>query len=136
MQRDCRGADVAGDAVGFVLEAWIQGDQMREAAFLVAMDRGSDGPLAFAQNLLDAGQEVGVDEKIFEAPILRERRFEAIEVAERLVHVGFLDLDIAHLDRGVALDDAGIGILAHALSVDRDILRYVDDKVAEDRRGA
>jgi hypothetical protein len=76
------------------------------------------------------GNKILVDEDVAEAPVVFHRRLEAVEIAERLVHVGFLDLDIAELDGGLALEDAGVGGLADDLGVDLHILRDVDDEIA------
>ena len=48
------------------------------------------------------------------------------------MHVGFVDLDIAEMDRRVALDDAVGSCLAHDLGIDDGILGHVDDEVALD----
>jgi hypothetical protein len=58
-----------------------------------------------------------------------QRGLQPVEIAERLVHVGLFDLDIAELDCGIALDDA-VGRLAHDLRIDDDVLRHVDDEIA------
>jgi hypothetical protein len=69
---------------------------------------------------------------MLEAPVGFNRHQQAVEIAERLVHVGLFDLDIAHVDCRIAFDDATVGILAHHLGVDHGILRDVDDQIAED----
>ena len=73
------------------------------------------------------------------SPVFLQLRLQPVEIAERLVHVGLVHLDIAHVDHRIARDDALVGILADHLRVDRDVLRHVDDEVAQDaassRRG-
>ena len=136
MHGDGGGADVAGDAIGLVLEAGIE----RHQRCLTAMDRFVNGcgdfPIALAQDLLHLAQKIGVDRKVLEAPVGLDRQEQPVEIAQGLVHVGFLDLDIAHLDRRIALDDAAVGILAHHLRIDHGILRDVDHQVAENLRRA
>ena len=80
--------------------------------------------------------EMRRDQQVLPAPVLFEHGLQPVEIAERLVHVGLVDLDIAELDGGVALDDAVARRLAHDLRVDHRVLRHVDDEVAEDQRRA
>ncbi len=83
-------------------------------------------------DLLDLRDEVRGDQQVLPAPVLLQHDLEPVEIAERLVHVGLVDLDIAELDGGVALDDAVGGRLAHDLRIDDGVLRHVDDEVAVD----
>ena len=95
-----------------------------------------DGPVALAQDALHLRQQMKVEVEVFPAPVLHQRDLQPVEIAERLVHVGLFDLDIAHADRGIARDDPGVGILADGLRVDDRVLRHVDDEIAEDLRRA
>ena len=116
------------------------------ADFHVAVDGGGDAPVprlrlrlvrqSRAQDLLHLRDEMRRDEHVLPAPFALQRDLQAVEIAERLVHVGFVDLDIAELDGGVALDDAVGGGLAHDLRVDDRVLRHVDDEIAQDLRRA
>ncbi len=132
MHGDGGGADVAGDAVGLVVEARPERDDVGSRGFQIAVDRRRHAPFALAQDALHLRDEILRDEQVVPAPILVQHRLEAVEIAERLVHVGFVDLDIAELDGGVALDDAVDGRLAHHLGIDHRVLRHVDDEVALD----
>jgi hypothetical protein len=96
------------------------------------MNRGGDLPVTLAQNLLHLAIKIGVNREALEAPVGLNGHQEPVKVAERLVHVGLFDLDIAHVNGRIALDDATVGILADHLRVDDGILRDVDDQVAED----
>ena len=136
MHGDRRRADVAGDAVGLVLQAGPQADDEGPRRIHVAVDGGGDAPVALAQDALHLRDQVRRDQQVLPAPILFQHRLQAVEIAERLVHVGLVDLDIAELDRRIALDDAVGRGLAHDLRVDDRILRHVDDEVAEDLGGA
>ena len=136
MHGDSRRADIAGDAVSFILQARPQSDHGGTRGFLVMINGCSDAPLALAQDFLHVGQDVGVDFKIADAPFLFESSFQAVEITKRLVHVGLFHLDIAHMDRGVALDDAGVGGFAHHLRIDLNIVRNVNHEIAKDRRRA
>ena len=78
----------------------------------------------------------GATRRSFQPQSFRQHRLHAFEIADRLVHVGLLDLDIAKLHGRVALDDAVARRLAHDLRVDHRVLRHVDDEVALDRRRA
>ena len=99
------------------------------------MDGGRHGPVALAQDLLDLRIEIGLDLQVGIAPILFQHDLHAVEIAERLVHVGLIDLDIAEMDGRVALDHPIAGGLAHDLSIDHGILRHIDHKIALDRGG-
>ena len=132
MHGDRRRADVAGNPVGFVLQAGIEPDDEGARGIHVAMDRRGDAPLALAQDLLDFRDDVRGDQQVLPAPVLLQHRLQPVEVAQRLVHVRLIDLDIAQLDRRIALDDAVGGRLAHHLGVDHRILRHVDDEIALD----
>ena len=136
MHGDGGRADVAGDAVGFVLEARPEADDEGPRGIHVAVDRGGDAPIALAQDRLHLRDEMRGDQQVLPAPVFFEHRLQPVEIAERLVHVGLVDLDIAELDGGVALDDAVGRRLAHDLRVDHRVLRHVDDEVAEDQRRA
>ena len=74
-----------------------------------------------------------------EAPFLREHAKHPVGVAERLVHVRLVDLDVAELGDRIALDQPRLGALPDDLPVDLHVLRHVDDEVALDggvsRRG-
>ena len=59
-------------------------------------------------------------------------RSKPVGVAERLLHVGLVHLDVAELDDRIALDDARLGALPDDLPVDLHVLRHVDDEVALD----
>ena len=98
------------------------------------MDGRGDAPAALAQNALHLRQQVLRDQQVLPAPVLFQHHLQPVEIAERLVHVGLVDLDIAELDGRVALDDAVGRGLADGLRVDDRVLRHVDDEVALDRR--
>ena len=98
MHGDRGRADVAGKPVAFVLEARPQADDARGLALLVLVDRRRDGPVALAQDALDERQQVEVDVEGAVAPVLHQHGLQAVHVAERLVHVGLVDLDVAHVD--------------------------------------
>ncbi len=132
MHGDGGRADVAGNPVGFVLETGIECHQCGRPAMERFVDCGGDLPVALAQDLLHLAVEIGVDGDVLEAPVGLDSLQQPVEIAERLVHVRLFDLDIAHLDCRVALDDAAIGILAHDLRIDHGVLRDIDDQVAED----
>ena len=136
MHGDRGRADVAGEPIGLVLEARPQRDDARYVAVGVLVDRGGGGPVALAQYALHLRHEVEIEFEVLEAPVLHQGDLEPVEVAERLVHVGLFDLDVAHADRRIAGDDPGVGILADGLGVDDRVLRHVDDEVAEDLRRA
>jgi hypothetical protein len=67
-------ADVAGDAVGFVLETGIERHQGRRPAMDLIVDCGGDLPVALAQDLLHLAIEIGVDRQVLEAPVGLEGR--------------------------------------------------------------
>ncbi len=67
---------------------------------------------------LDLRNEVRRDQQILPAPVLFQHDLEPVEIAERLVHVGLVDLDVTQLDRRIALDDAVGRSLADHLGVD------------------
>ncbi len=105
----------------------------RARGFEIAVDGGGDAPVALAQDPLHLRQKVLRDQQVLPAPVLHQHRLQPVEIAERLVHVGLVDLDIAELDGRIALDDAVVGRLAHDLRVDDGVLRHVDDEIALDR---
>ena len=133
---DGRRADVAGDAVSLVLEAGPQADDEGARGIHVAVDRRGDAPIALAQHGLHLRDDMRSNQQVLPAPVLFQHGFQPVEIAERLVHVGLVDLDVAELHRGVALDDAVGCRLAHDLRVDHRVLRHVDDEIAEDQRRA
>lgn len=132
VHRDGGGTDVAGDAVGLVLQSRPERDDGGARGIEIAVDGGGDAPIALAQDRLDLRQEMLGDEQIFPAPFGLQPDLEPVEIAERLVHVGLVDLDITELDGGVALDDALDRRFAHDLGVDLDVLGHVDDEIALD----
>ena len=127
-------ADVDGDAAGEVLQARPERDHLRPA--LRKMHGGRHLPFALAQDLLHLRQKVEVDPEPLEAPVPGERAQQPVGVAERLLHVRLVDLDVAELRDRIALDDARLGALPDDLPVDLHVLRHVDDEVALDRGGA
>ncbi len=134
MHGDRRRADIAGNAIGLVLEAWIKGNQAGGQAAAIMVDRGRHLPLALAQDLLDFRDQMEIDLDLVEMPVSGDRHFQPVEIAERLFHVGFLDLDITHADCRIAVEDALVGRLADDLGVDDRILRHVDDEIAKNLR--
>ena len=125
-------ADVAGDAVGLVVQARPERDDVGPRGLEVAVDGGGDAPVALAQDALDLRDEILRDEQVVPAPVLVQHHLQPVEIAERLVHVGLVHLDIAKLYGGVALDDPVDRRLAHHLGVDDGVLGHVDDEVALD----
>ena len=59
-----------------------------------------------------------------------ERIGEALEIAARIVHVGFGDLDVVQPDRGIDGEVARLGALAHDLLVNLALGRHVNDEIA------
>jgi len=129
-------ADITGDAVGLVLQLGPERDDGRPAGVVVAVYCGGGCPLALTQDALHLRQQAEIDIEIGVAPVALDRGLEPVEVAQRLVHVRLVDLDIAEPDGGIARDDLRVGRLAHHLRVDDGVLRHVDDKVALDGGGA
>ena len=133
MHGDGGRADVAGDAVGLVLEAGPQRDDERAATMSLSRWMAAVTPqLPLRKMPCTCGIRWEAISEVLPAPVLFQRELQPVEVAERLVHVGLFDLDIAELDGRVALDMAVVGGLAHDLRVDDRVLRHVDDEVALD----
>ena len=123
-------ADVDGDAAGEIVQPRPERDHHRPAA--VVMDGGGHLPLALAQDFLHLREQIEVDPEPFEAPFLGEHAKQPVGVAERLVHVRLVDLDVAELGDRIALDQPRLGALPDDLPVDLHVLRHVDDEVALD----
>ena len=77
-------ADVEGGAEGPVAEAGPDGDDA-----LTPVDGDRRRPLAVAERTLETLQDVQVAGELAEPPLVVERIGEALEVAARIVHVGF-----------------------------------------------
>ena len=131
---DRRRADVDGEPAGEIVQARPERDHHRPAALV--MHGGRHLPLALAQDLLHLREQVEVDARRLQPPLLGQDAQKAVGVAERLVHVGLVDLDVAELGDRIALDRARLGALPDDLAVDLHVLRDVDDEVALDRGGA
>ena len=98
------------------------------------VERGCHLPAAPAQGRLHLGKQLWVDLDPVEAPFATQRAQDAVHVAQRLVHVGLVDLDIGQPNGGIALDHARVRRLGHVVGgCDR---RHVDHEVALDPRGA
>jgi hypothetical protein len=130
MHGDGGRADVAGDAVGLVLQPRPHGYDEGTRDVHVAVDGDGDAPVFLAQYGLHLRHDMGGDQRVFPAPVLFQHQLHAVEVAQRLVHVGLVHLDIAELHGRVALYMAVHGGLAHHLRVDDRVLRHVHHQIA------
>ena len=92
------------------------------------MDGDRRRPLAVAERTLETLQNVQVAGELAEPPLVVERIGEAFEVAARIVHVGFGDLDVVQADGGIDGEVARFGPLAYDLLVNLALGRHIDDE--------
>ena len=59
------------------------------------MDGNGDGPVSGAQDFLDLRQQGKIHIEALMAPVTGKGHFQPVEITQRLVHVGFFELDIA-----------------------------------------
>jgi hypothetical protein len=133
MHGDGGRADVAGDTVGLVVKARPQRDDGGARGVEILVDGGRHAPVALAQGRLDGRNDVLGHQQVLPAPVALQHRLQPVQIAERLVHVRFVDLDKTKLHRRVALDGTLDRRFAHHLGVDDGVLGHVDDQVALDR---
>src|SRR6056297_3848671 len=97
------------------------------------VQRHADLPLALAERRLKRLQHVQGGSHIGDVPLLGQCHLQTLEIARRLVHVGFLHLDQNDPRGGVHGDRARRGGLAHHLAVHLAFRGNVDDDVALNR---
>ncbi len=102
--------------------ALVHGDRDAAAILLQGGIQGSDDP------------DVGVE--ILQLPVAGELDLEAVQVAGRRRQLGGRDLDVVEADDRVDLEGPEVEALADDLPMDLALGRDVDDRVAEEVRGA
>ena len=118
-------ADVDGDAVGALGEARRDGHDVAALA-----QRDGDFPVPGAQSLLQPGERRKVGGRVRQAPLLAKSLLQTPQIARRLVHVRFGDLDVVEADDRIDLDRMRLRALADHLPVDLAFGRHVDDEIA------
>ena len=111
-----------------VVEAGPHGGQVASSSCTATVDL----PLALAQRLLQAREDVIVDREPGQLPFALECLAQSAEVARRRGEVGLLDLDVVEPDDGVDLDRVRVGLLAHDLPVHLALGWHVDHELALD----
>ena len=122
--------DIDGAAEGLLVETGPDMDQLVPVA-----DRRGDLPFAFAQGLLQPLQHRQVGTVDSQIPLLLQGLLQPLQIAGRVVHVGFFDLDIMQADDGIDFDIAHFRALADDLFVNLAVRRDVDDQIAVDEAG-
>ena len=127
MCRDRRRADVERQSERLVVKARPYGDDPR-----CVVDRDRDLPSTLAQHHLQLLQHAQVALQVGQLPFPRERSLEPLQVARRVLHVGFRHLDVMQLDERIELDVPRLGGLAHDLAVNLAARRHIDHDVRFD----
>jgi hypothetical protein len=131
MARDCGRADVAGDTEQPLVAVRAQVEQQGWAVAIM-MDNGRHIEVRFAQDPLDAWQQGDIAQGPLQPVSRHQSCNQPVGIAERLVHIGFVDLDGIEPQRWVCLDCARLRALAYDLALDRHVDRHIDDDVALD----
>ena len=128
-------AEVDGEAVdGRLVETGVDVDQRVIFAVVVLVQRDGGFPAALAQNGLEFAHDGERGHDAFDLPLVLQRGAQTLQIARRLVHVGFLHLDVIELRCGVH-DDVALGRgLTDDLTVHLALGRNVDDDVRLDGR--
>ena len=132
---DRRGPNIAGDTEQTLRVPRPHRVDHRMADALV-VDGAGHLPFARAQNFLDARHQRKVERQPLQMMVALECPHQPVGIAQRLMHVRLLDLDVIEPRRQIARDVAGLGALPHHLRVDGDVGRNVDDEIALDFRRA
>ena len=98
------------------------------------MQCAGDLPLSLAQHRLKISKKRLIQIDILKSPLLGQRRFQPLQIARGVVHIGLGNLDIGQPDRRAQRDVSRLDALADHLTVNLAFGRHVDHNIALNQR--